>query len=130
MGNNAELRSYSKLWVTSYTPGGYYRCIWDSLEWNWRINIANGEYIYFTHNFYFINKDKEQRNWDSTCTQCRESDSIPKYPNKEDLSIYGYKNGVGYMDTITAENWEAVMNDPVQGDYVRKVRGSKYAKLW
>jgi hypothetical protein len=117
-------------YVGNYYPAGYYRCKWDSLAWSWEINIRNGKFIYFTDNFYHINADREQKTWDSTCTQCRESDSIPKFPNKEDLSVFGYKNGAPDMDTITAKNWEKVMRDPIQGDYVRKVRGSKYAKPW
>jgi hypothetical protein len=34
-----------------YIPPGYYRAEWDSLAWNWKINVFNGNYIYFKDNF-------------------------------------------------------------------------------
>jgi hypothetical protein len=112
-----------------YIPQGYYQCIWDSLAWDWRVNIQNGRFIYFTDNFYRINNNPAQRTWDSTCTQCNEADSIPSKPNKEDLSVYGYKYGFPVMDTVTTKNWKNVMTSKA-GEYVRDVRGSKYAKPW
>jgi hypothetical protein len=113
---------------TLYIHQGYNVCRWDSLEWNWQINIENGKFILFTDNRLFMKP--EQAFWDSTCTQCDESDSFPKYPNQEDLWVYGYKNGATQMRQLTAKNWESRIEDNERGKYVRDVRGSKYAKLW
>jgi hypothetical protein len=68
----------------NYIPSGYYRCIWDSLAWSWKINVLNGRFIYFTDNFYRINQPTNpQRNWDSLYLPA--TDYSPDRPNKEDL---------------------------------------------
>jgi len=113
----------------NYIPQGYFPARWDSIAWNWKINIHNGKYIYFTDNYFRINNDIEQRMWDSTCVLCNPADSLPQYPNKEDLSTFGYKYGAPVMDTVTASNWKNVMKSSI-GRYVRQVRGSKYARPW
>jgi hypothetical protein len=68
--------------------------------------------------------------WDSLCTPCNPSDSIPEHPNKEDLSTFGYTYGSNVMDTVKTENWSSIMKNAVLGKYVREVRGSKYARPW
>lgn len=111
-----------------YEPHGYTTCGWDSLAWNWKINISGGKYIYFVNNFFHMTKD--QKTWDSLCVNCNEADSLPPKPNKEDLSVYGYKWGSRLMREVTKDNWKDTMSDPRFGKYVRDVRGSKYAKPW
>jgi hypothetical protein len=109
----------------TYTPTGYYRCKWDSLAWSWKINIANGKYIYFIN--YRSRLRDYQEKWDSVCVECEVSDSVPKYPNREDLLIYGYTNGSGKMRQVTTLNWDDRMGKDI---YVKRVRGNKHEKPW
>jgi len=114
-----------------YIPGGYYRASWDSIAWNWNINVFNGKYIYWTDNFFRINlTTNPQRSWDSLCVSCDPADSVPVVPNKEDLSTFGYKRGATEMMNITKITWKKTMEDSDGGRYVQKVRGSKYARHW
>jgi hypothetical protein len=113
---------------TNYIPSSYYRCIWDSLAWSWKINVFNGRYIYFKDNFYRIWKNPQQCTWDSVCTRCDAADSFPAYPNKEDLSVYGYKNGAPAMGSITADNWKNTVG--ADTDYVAPVRSAKHRRPW
>jgi hypothetical protein len=114
-----------------YVPTGYYRVSWDSLAWNWALNVFNGKFIYWTDNFFRINlPTNPQRNWDSLCVLCDPADSVPLYPNKEDLSTFGYKRGATEMMNITKDSWNRTMEDTDGGRYVQKVRGSKYARHW
>ena len=111
----------------SSQPSGYFVCSWDSLEWNWKVNIHDGKYIFFTNNkFHMLST---QAGWDSVCTRCEPSDSLPQYENWEDLWTYGYKWGTGAMQGITVTNWLTKMKSK-EGKYVRDVRGSKYAAPW
>jgi hypothetical protein len=113
-----------------YIPSGYHVARWDSLAWNWKINIQNGKFIYFRDNFYRINRaGNAQRTWDSLCTLCNPADTIPAFPNKEDLSTYGYKYGFYGMDSVTTKNWNAVMKSPA-AFYVRGVRRNKHERPW
>jgi hypothetical protein len=113
-----------------YFPGGYIQASWDSLTWSWAINVFNGRFIYFVDNF--TRMTREQRDWDSVCVLCDPADTIPLYPNKEDLSTYGYHEGASAMRQITSENWLQVMKSAVDEGaiYVRSVRRSKYAREW
>jgi hypothetical protein len=109
-------------------PLGYKECSnWDTLAWNWKINIHNGRYAYFTNGYFHM--QTYQKQWDSTCVLCDSSEMLPKYPNREDLLTYGYKNGSTQMRKITSENWLQKMKEQ-EGKYVRDVRGYKYAKPW
>ncbi len=113
---------------SKYNPtAGFDTCRWDSLSWNWKINIFNGNFIYFKDNFYYINDDPEQSNWDSLCTECEESDSTSKHPNKEDLAVYGYTWGAPAMGKVDTLNWDTKVKNDV---YVKRVRGNKHAKPW
>ncbi len=112
----------------NYIPQGYYRAKWDSLAWNWKINVFNGKFIYFKDNFFRLNNNEEQREWDSTCT-CASSDTIPESPNKEDLAVYGYTYGFYGQDSLTANNWKDVM-ESAAGYYVRAVRRFKDDQPW
>jgi len=121
-------------WDTLFTgqmpqePEGYTRCNWDSLAWNWKINIHNGKYVFFVNNPAHM--QLYQQAWDSVCTLCNEADSLPLYTNREDLSSYGYKEGASKMRKVTSVNWLDTMKNPKGGKYVRDVRGSKYVKGW
>jgi hypothetical protein len=85
-------------------PSGYSRCLWDSLAWNWKINIHNGKYIFSPYNRYYMNGD--QKTWDSVCVSCNPSDPVPRFPNREDLSSYGYNQGVTAMaKDLDRNNW-------------------------
>ncbi len=120
-------------WDTVFTgqmpgePTGYTRCNWDSTEWNWKINIHDGKYVYFVNNRFHMTPT--QAAWDSICSQCQPSDSLPLYKNREDLSTYGYKWGSPAMQRITGNNWVSTMKLK-EGKYVRDVRGSKFARPW
>lgn len=107
--------------------GGFDTCSWDSLAWNWKINIYNGKFIYFKDNFYYINNDPVQSKWDSLCAKCEESDSTSKHPNKEDLAAYGYTWGAPEMGKVDTLNWDTKVKNDV---YVKRVRGNKHAKPW
>jgi hypothetical protein len=108
--------------------GDYYICSWDSLAWNWRKCIYNGEYIYFTVNFYHMYHpaSNPQRNWDSLYFPA--NDYSPDKPNKEDLAAYGYHFGwpamIGIKDSTS---WvKNIMIDK----YVNNVRKYKDTKPW
>jgi len=73
-------------------PPGYFACKWDSLAWNWKINVFNGKYVHQKSMFYRINNPKYPQNaWDSLYFPS--SDYTPDIPNKEDLATYGFKEG-------------------------------------
>jgi hypothetical protein len=110
----------------NHRPLGYYRCSWDTLEWNWKINIFNGKYIIFRD--YPSRLTGAQKKWDSVCTQCSESDSIPRYPNREDLVTYGYRLGSGNMRNVTADNWKTTVQ--IDTIYVQPVRSAKHRRPW
>jgi len=111
-------------------PPGYYEISWDSLAWNWQLNLINAYYIYFTDYMnYRVRRHPEQSTWDSLCVLCDPADPLPEYPNKEDLVTYGYKNGSGKMRSVTKENWVEKMEED-DGKYVRDVRRWKYEKPW
>ena len=113
---------------TIHIPHGYLPCKWDSLAWNWKIDLFNGRYIYFKENFYNINHPatNPQKNWDSLYTP--PTDYTPDHPNKEDLAVYGYHWGLKSMALISDTlKWNAnVKFDP----YVNDVRKYKDTKPW
>jgi hypothetical protein len=124
-----------KLWEPAfgrpdYFPPGYFQVSWDSLAWSWKINVFNGKFIYFIDNF--ARMTPEQKTWPLVCELCDPADSVPLYPNQEDLSTYGYHEGANAMRQINSDNWLQIMksNEDEGAKYVRKVRGSKYAKEW
>jgi len=110
-----------------YEPSGYFRAHWDSLAWSWKINIVNGKFIYFTDNFYHINKSTNpQRNWDSLYLP--QTDYTPDSTNKEDISVYGYYVGATRMKKI---NTQQLWDDSVKTNfYVINVRRFKDTKPW
>ncbi len=110
-----------------YIPGGYYQASWDSIAWNWNINIFNGKYIYWTDNFFRINLlINPQRNWDSLYLP--ESDYTPDLRNKEDLSVYGYKLGTTKMMAIKDSlTW---VNSVMNFFYVNQTRQHKHERPW
>ncbi|UCC78545.1 MAG: hypothetical protein JSW64_09685 [Candidatus Zixiibacteriota bacterium] len=112
-----------------YQPQGYFISSWDSLAWNWKINIFNGKWIYFVDTFYHINltnPPNPQRNWDSLYFPA--SDYTPDSTNKEDIATYGYYQGVTKMKKIkTQEDWD---NTILKNDYVVNVRRFKDTMPW
>jgi hypothetical protein len=131
------MQIYRKVWETTFDstahigeyPQTFIICRWDSLAWNWKINLFNGKWIYFVDNFYHINQTNPpnpQRNWDSLYFPA--SDYTPDSTNKEDIVVYGYKEGATKMKKIkTQEDWD---NNIVKNDYVLNVRRFKDTKPW
>jgi hypothetical protein len=111
----------------NHQPSGYTRCIWDSLAWNWKINIHNGKYLYFGENFYNMYRPTNpQQFWDSLYTPG--SDYTPDNPNKEDLAVYGYNQGLGSMLAVTdTTTWVKKVKIST---YVKNVRQYKETRPW
>lgn len=124
--------SFEKVFLGNISgiPSTYIRCSWDSLAWNWKMNISNGKYVFFPYNKYYMTLT--QRTWDSVCVLCDPASMFPKYPNREDLSSYGYNQGVTHMaNDITKENWKTKMGEDTPGAiYVRALRLHKYVQPW
>jgi hypothetical protein len=98
--------SWERLFSGQITgPPGFDTCSWDSLAWNWNINVHNGVYIYTVNNYYYINQAlNPQHLWPSYYYP--ENDYTPDLRNKEDLSSYGYKVGAPIMMKIeTLSDW-------------------------
>ena len=108
-------------------PLGYTQCNWDSVAWNWKVNIHNGKYIFFVNNYHHINlPNNPQRNWDSLYFP--ESNYTPDTRNKEDLSAYGYKLGAKEMKKIiTQSDWDNKVK--IFGDVVN-TRKYKHERPW
>ena len=104
-------------------PETYFQCSWDSLAWNWGINIFNGRYI--IHDVNFEKMTDTQDGWDSLYFPS--NDYTPDEPNREDLSSYGYYEGWPTMQFVTEENWKKRV---LKHDYVVKVRRYKDQKPW
>jgi hypothetical protein len=104
-------------------PDTYFLCSWDSLAWNWGINIYNGRYI--IHDVNFEKMTDEQDDWDSLYFPS--NDYTPDEANREDLSSYGYYEGWPTMRFVTKENWGERVEDH---DYVVNVRRFKDQKPW
>jgi len=122
-------KTWEKLFNGSYVGGdttGFLVCSWDSLAWNWAINIFNGRYV-MVDMYHFINDlNNPQRSWDSLYFPA--SDYSPDSTNKEDIAVYGYKWGSKEMRNIkTQDDWD----DNVKKDeYVNNVRKFKDTKPW
>lgn len=113
-------------------PPGYTQAKWDSLAWSWKICIANGKYIYDTHDTSFYTD--EQTGFEDSC-KYSDCGSFPGKPNKEDLKAYGYHSGTRAMRSITASNWNIIICDTSatpreDAVYVQNVRSFFYAKPW
>jgi hypothetical protein len=114
-------------------PTGYFRASWDSLSWNWQLNIFNGKYI---HDIYYPAKfTAEQRSFPDSCP-FSDCGSFPAKKNKEDLKSYGYHAGEQDMKKIVNDSlWKEIICDTIppireDADYVQKVRGFYYGKPW
>jgi hypothetical protein len=114
------------------TPNSYIVTRWDSLAWNWTIDIFNGKYIHDDYNSYKINKDNVQKIFPESCSY-NDCNIFPSSKNKEDLKSYGYKWGEGAMSKIhTDRDWFIHISDSssTEGIYVRDVREYTYEKPW
>jgi len=119
--------------VPNSKPDGYYQVTWDSLMWNWKINITNGIYI---HDDYYPAKFNEpQKNFPDSCAFV-DCGTFPKKKNKADLRSYGYHAGEQDMGKIkTDDDWNEIICDimpPIREDakYVQLVRKYKYERPW
>ena len=131
------VRSGAVNWETWFgtpgrTPGDYISGPWDSLTWDWTINIFNGKYIHDSYNSRLIEKDAIQRTFPESCSysQCG---ICPLSKNKEDLRTYGYHWGESRMSEVKTDNdWYRLIADPQStwGKYVRDVRRYTYEKPW
>ncbi len=114
----------------SYPEGRFY-CEWDSLTWNWKLNIFNAKW--WTEAALCSVMTDTQKLWPDSCsyTNC---DSLPRKANKEDLSNYGYHAGETRMKKITTDDkWKEYILEGTDdfADYARKVRRWKYnGNLW
>jgi len=108
-------------------PPGYFACKWDSLAWNWKINVFNGKYVHQKSMFYRINNPKYPQNaWDSLYFPS--SDYTPDIPNKEDLATYGFKEGVSLMLLVKDSTaWNATIKE---NPYINNVRRYKDRRPW
>jgi hypothetical protein len=108
-------------------PAGFDTCSWDSLAWNWKLNIHNGKYIYTVNNYYYINRlTNPQHLWPSYYFP--ENDYTPDLRNKEDLSSYGYKVGYPGMNAIQdSTDW---VNKVMTYDDVVNTRKYKHERPW
>lgn len=105
-----------------YLPG-YWEGTWDSLSWNWMANVHNGRYIYYTDTFYRM--QPYQREW--PYYYFPQDDYTPDDPNQEDLAVFGYHDGVGAMQSITRDNWKAIVTN---NDHIVAVRRNKDTRPW
>jgi len=116
-------------------PQTFIVCGWDSLAWNWWINIDNGVWIFEEAMPHKMRR--EQLIWPESCSYAN-CDSVPDQPNREDLSNYGYHAGETDMRAIyTTALWEKKINNPKttedieQANYIKRVRRYKYrGNLW
>jgi len=115
-----------------HSPVGYIVTPWDSMTWDWTINIYNGKYI---HDIYMPAKfTAEQRAFPESCsfTDC---DTFPARKNKEDLKSYGYHRGENEMKKVkTDADWETYIADTLHQQeysiYVQNVRKYAYRRPW
>ncbi len=104
-------------------PDSYFLCKWDSLAWNWTLNVNNGRYIY--HDVNFKKMTEKQKTWDSLYFP--QNDYTPDFTNREDLSSYGYHEGWPTMRFVTADNWHERIWEHT---YVVNIRKRKDLKPW
>jgi hypothetical protein len=118
-----------------YYPAGRVYCLWDSLSWNWILNIYNAQW--WVDSALSSNLQGDQPTWPDSCPYSI-CDSIPREPNKEDLTNYGYHSGEPGMWAITSELlWDRIIFSPrtlLEADwanYCINVRRWKYnGNLW
>ncbi len=116
-------------------PEGRIYCSWDSLTWNWKLNIFNAKWWILSALTYDLRG--EQPTWPDSCPYSL-CDSVPKTPNKEDLTNYGYHSGEPGMWALEdAELWHSKIFEPKTlleidwANYVKNVRRWKYnGNLW
>ena len=137
------MQIYRSTWENTFDTTGHhtdypYTFIignWDSLAWNWKINIDNGKWIFqeaMPHKF-----TKSQKEYPDSCSYAN-CDSVPDIANKEDLANYGYHAGEFNMRRITSQDlWKDYINTPTdtleieRANYIKMVRRYKYrGNLW
>lgn len=116
----------------AHLPAGYIQVSWDSLAWNWNINIYNGIYI---HDVYMPAKFTPQQHLFPDSCSFTVCDTFPAQKNKEDLKSYGYHRGENHMQrVITDEDWAEYIakksNQQEYHIYVQNVRKFRYRKPW
>ena len=116
-------------------PQTFTVCRWDSLAWNWQLNIDNASWIMTDAMPHKMTQS--QQLFPDSC-KFADCDSVPTKPNKEDLSTYGFHAGEGNMRRLIDETtWNTyIFNPPTlldadYADYVKLVRRYKYrGNLW
>jgi len=105
-------------------PVGRFYCSWDSLIWNWQLNIFNAKW--WIEQALYEKMTETQKGWPDSCSFL-ECGSVPTEPNKEDLSNYGYHSGESVMRTLNDDDaWYQKIFKPkgyLEEDF------AKYAKL-
>jgi hypothetical protein len=137
------MQLYRTTWETVFDSTGHQGeypqtftvCRWDSLTWNWQLNIDNGSWIMTDAMPHKMTES--QQLFPDSCSYA-DCDSVPSEPNKEDLTTYGFHAGEGNMrrlrDRITWNTY--IFNPPTPldedyADYVKLVRRYKYrGDLW
>jgi hypothetical protein len=137
------MQLYRTTWETVFDSSGHQGeypqtftvCRWDSLAWNWQLNIDNGSWIMTDAMPHKMTRS--QKMFPDSCSFA-DCDSVPTQPNKEDLSTYGFHAGEGNMRRLIDEvTWNTyIFNPPTPldadyADYVKLVRRYKYrGDLW
>jgi hypothetical protein len=137
------LQIYRTIWETTFDstqhqreyPRTFQICKWDSLAWNWQINIKNGKWIFGEAMPSKMFGD--QKDFPDSCSYA-DCDSVPDTANQEDLENYGYHAGAPKMKRIkTTADWKKYINNPTDPDdikfakYIRLVRRYRYrGNLW
>jgi hypothetical protein len=120
-------RFFNGSYIDNAYPGNWIMCKWDSLAWNWQINLHNGLWWLdsaLVSRMIF----GDQSEWPDSCsfTDC---DTVPDTPNKEDLANYGYHSGEPHMNDIkTADVWRTNITESNDeyAKYCKNVRKWKY----
>jgi hypothetical protein len=105
--------------------GQRFFCRWDSVAWNWKVNIHKGNYIYYKYlpkRYY-----KQQHTFPDSCP-FSDCENLPSKKNKDDLKVYGYTKGMSLMQQIQEDSdWRDKVAD---ADYVQEVRYYYYKRPW
>jgi hypothetical protein len=105
--------------------GDTFFCSWDSVAWNWKVNIHKGNYIYFQYLTGHLKP--EQLAFPESCSYSECGDT-PLKKNKIDLRFYGYHHGRTAMRKILDDiKWAEEVEDDV---YTNIVRTNYYKKEW
>ncbi len=116
-------------------PQTFTVCQWDSLAWNWQLNINNGSWIMTDALPRKLGPSQELFPDSCSYLVC---DSVPSVANREDLTTYGYHAGEGNMRRLKDQvAWDKYIFDPPtpidtdRANYVKWVRRFKYrGNLW